>query len=372
LSVCCSRCLPGASQPRFLLVIRRSPVLRRVDGIYKNPNHLAIAPGMENHGVWFQPLDSDLVLGDVKKWAANANVAPSRIPGYWLGRPGDTSDLPSGAPPAPGEKVVLVLHGGAYVTFSANPNDHPAAIARGLLKHVPSVRRVLSVEYRLSAAAPYPPANPFPAALLDALAGYAYLVHVVGFRPADIIVEGDSAGGNLALALTRYLVENAGAFAAAAAAAGAPVLSPPGAIVLLSPWCDLGTSHDRPPQPYLARSDFVHDMVGSTAKYAATAFTGPLGLAAADTNVYISPASKAVRPSFAGWPRAFVVAGGAEWLAESIRTLKERMSADMGEGAGGLTYYEPVDAVHDYISLPWHEPERTETLIKIAEWVEGA
>jgi acetyl esterase/lipase len=327
---------------------------------------------MENHGVWIQPIESDLVLGDVKKWAVNVNVAPTRIPGYWLGRPGATSDIPSGASPAPGEKVVLALHGGAYVALSANPNDQTAAIARGLLKHVPSVRRVLSVEYRLSAGAPNPPANPFPTALLDALAGYAYLVRVVGFNPADIIVEGDSAGGNLALALTRYLVENADAFTAAAADAGTPVLSPPGAIVLLSPWCDLGTSHDRPPEPYLVRSDYIGGSSGPAAKYAHTAFAGPLGLAAADTNVYISPASKFARASFVGWPRAFVVAGGAEWLAESIRTLKERMSADMGEGAGGVTYYEAPDGVHDYIGAPWHEPERTETLIKIAEWVEGA
>ena len=46
------------------------------------------------------------------------------------------------------------------------------------------------------------------AALIDALAGYNYLVNTVGFHPTRIILEGDSAGGNLALALTRYLLEH--------------------------------------------------------------------------------------------------------------------------------------------------------------------
>jgi acetyl esterase/lipase len=308
---------------------------------------------MENHGVWLEPIDADLIMGDVKTWAVAASVTPARIPGYWLGRSGENTDLPSGAPPAPGEKVIYALHGGAYVVLSAAPGDPTGNIAIGLLEHIPSVRRVFSAEYRLSAGEPAP-RNPFPAALLDALAGYAYLVRVVGFSPADILVEGDSAGGNLALALVRYLVEHRDALAQAG-------LAPPGGVILLSPWCDLGTSHDAPHAPYLAQSDLI---------------AGPHGFPAADTNLYISPASKhlASPPSFAGWPRTLVVCGGAESFAASIRTLKERMSADMGEGpgAGRLVYYEAPDGVHDYVMLPWHEPERTATLRAVAEWVAAA
>jgi acetyl esterase/lipase len=90
---------------------------------------------------------------------------------------------------------------------------------------------VFSIEYRLSKHIPGDELSyPFPAALSDALAGYVYLTGTVGFSPENIIIEGDSAGGNLALALMRYLVENAGLIT------GLP--PPPMALLLLSPWVD--------------------------------------------------------------------------------------------------------------------------------------
>lgn len=44
----------------------------------------------------------------------------------------------------------------------------------------------------------------FPASLLDALAGYQYLLSL-GFEPKNIMLCGDSAGANACLALSRYL-----------------------------------------------------------------------------------------------------------------------------------------------------------------------
>lgn len=44
----------------------------------------------------------------------------------------------------------------------------------------------------------------FPASLLDALAGYQYLLSL-GFEPKNIMLCGDSAGANACLALARYL-----------------------------------------------------------------------------------------------------------------------------------------------------------------------
>ena len=58
---------------------------------------------------------------------------------------------------------------------------------------------------RLTATAPLPGQSPFPAALLDALAGYNYLVNEIGYSPSNTILVGDSVGENLALVLTRYL-----------------------------------------------------------------------------------------------------------------------------------------------------------------------
>ncbi|KLO04953.1 hypothetical protein SCHPADRAFT_1003125 [Schizopora paradoxa] len=75
--------------------------------------------------------------------------------------------------------------------------------------------------------------NPFPAQLLDALAGYAYLVNIIGFSPSSIILVGDSAGGHLALALMRYLTQYTPGS-----------LAGPGALLLLSPWPDMSGSHN--------------------------------------------------------------------------------------------------------------------------------
>lgn len=75
------------------------------------------------------------------------------------------------------------------------------------------------MDYRLATA------HPFPAQLFDALAAYAYLVESCSVDPSNITVSGDSAGANLALALVRYLRDT-------------KVLPMPGALVLLSPFCD--------------------------------------------------------------------------------------------------------------------------------------
>jgi len=280
-------------------------------------------------------------------------------------------DLAIGTASQPGEKVILALHGGGYVRLSAHPSDPTAEIARGLVKNVDSVRRVLSVEYRLSSHKLLHVVHPFPAALLDALAGYIYLVHEVGFAPSDIIIEGDSAGGNLALALTRYLTEYH----------DTPRLpDAPGALLLLSPWVDLAASHSKLPNGSAVTcrsSDYLPN--ASRSSYHVVAFIGPHDPEAAETNPYISPAS--LNPGliidFKNFPRTFIVSGDAEILLDQIRTLRDRMFKDLGEGnglsdgEGKVRYFEVPDAVHDFLVFPWHQPEAKNTFLAISAWIDA-
>jgi acetyl esterase/lipase len=98
------------------------------------------------------------------------------------------------APGVSGDRVILYFHGGAYVVGS--PHTHRALVAHlsrysGHMGCLPA--------YRLA------PENPFPAAIEDARLAYAIL-REAGYRPQQIVLGGDSAGGGLALALLGQLI----------------------------------------------------------------------------------------------------------------------------------------------------------------------
>lgn len=331
------------------------------------PNYLALETGPNVKGVWVQPTPH-LIVGEVKQWADQAKVDCVRIPGYWLEKRG--VDRLASSPPKKGEKVLYALHGGGFVSHSAHPDDDISNIPRGLLQHT-SIERAFTLEYRLSRGPPETvPTNPFPAALLDAIAGYNYLVSEVCFAPEDIILEGDSAGGNLALALARYLVENG-------ANGDVTLPRPPGALILCSPWAYLGSS-DLPKNSKLRKQSSVYTMretdfisvVGKKYAREASWYFGPLGSEAGMSNRYISPASespKLGKVSYKGFPRTFILGGGAEVLLDQIRLLARRMSEDMGPSM--VEYLEQPLGMHDFVFLTWHEPERTDSFKRIARWL---
>ena len=123
-------------------------------------------------------------------------------------------------PDADPERVVLFLHGGAYMLGSLT--SHRDLVAR--LSHAAGVRSLL-IDYRLA------PEHVFPAALDDALTAYRWLL-ARGTQPEHIVLAGDSAGGGLTLALLQTLRDK-------------DIPMPAGA-VLLSPWTDLvGTVESR-------------------------------------------------------------------------------------------------------------------------------
>jgi acetyl esterase/lipase len=336
----------------------------RVLGFGQQPNSTSLVATSEAKGIWIDPVP-DLLVGSVKTWATTSHVDAVRIPAYWYIRPKEEEMADRQA--KPGEKVILAFHGGGYIARSAHPSDPTAATPKGILAHAPSFVRILSVEYRLSSNVAGRAPNPFPAALLDALAAYNYLVNHAGFGTNDIILQGNSAGANLALALARYLIENRQLLASATSKSHGMPLLPPGGLILAAPYADVGSSHARPPQSWLYRQDWIHPFFSLGTD---TFFVGPHS---ASTNPYISPASKSLEqvPSFVGWPRTLLVWSRDEDLADSIRTLRNRMCADMGEGdgLGQVQCWEEPDAVHDFASIPWHEPEYTRTSKTIAAWI---
>jgi acetyl esterase/lipase len=143
---------------------------------------------------------------------ATPSIEP--VGGEWVGhRPGVTPSTPEPliSEPEKYESLVkdteaditlLYFHGGSYYLYdpvSTRPNAAKfVALTRG---------RVFSVRYRLA------PQNPFPAALLDAFVAYLSLLYPPPgalHKPvpaSSIVICGDSAGGNLSLALVQTLLQ---------------------------------------------------------------------------------------------------------------------------------------------------------------------
>lgn len=242
---------------------------------------------------------------------------------------------------------------------SANPKDMLSQnVCSSLIEHCSEISRVFAIEYRISSARPFTPSNAFPAALLDALAGYSYLISTIGFRPDNIIVSGDSAGGNLALALARHLV-----------AINLTSVPLPGGLLLLSPAGEWLVTHNGPDSSAKrnARSDYCQSFFQG---YSAKAILGNMPPDEAYTNPWISPASLMIadpRGQFAGFPRTCIVAGEAEFLVDSLHTLRDRFLADIGKER--VAYIEIFGASHSFLSLVMQESERREALREIAAWV---
>lgn len=122
-------------------------------------------------------------------------------------------------------RAILYCHGGGYTSG----NLGYSRVLSSKLCHVTGYD-VLSFEYRLA------PEHPYPAAVEDALRAWDFLM-LQGYGARDIVLAGDSAGGNLALVLCLRLK-----------AAGRRL---PSALVLMSPWTDMTMSGES----YRARAE---------------------------------------------------------------------------------------------------------------------
>ena len=185
--------------------------------------------------------------------------------------------------------VLLYLHGGSYL-FGSVRDTHADLMARlALATGLPT----LGLDYRLA------PEHPYPAARQDALAGYEWLM-ARGVAAERIVLAGDSAGGNLALALLLEL-----------RARKRPL---PRAALLMSPWVDLACR--RPSMTRNADYDF-----GTQAMLLAQArlFAGSLTLE--------DPRISVIDAELDSLPPLLIQVGGAELLEDECRELCDRARA---------------------------------------------
>ena len=204
----------------------------------------------------------------------------------------------------PEPRLVLYVHGGGFSIGSSRT-------LRDLLSRIAlaSAARVLSVDYRLA------PEHPWPAGLEDVRA--AWRAALAEHGPRQIVLAGDSAGGNLVLSLLLELRDRREALPAGA--------------VLLCPWVDLACTAPS----FQANADVdVLDrevLLREAAGYAAGGDPG-------------QPSLSPLRADLAGLPPLYLQAGGAEVFCDDVVALAERARA-----AGVRATLDVFDdQVHDF------------------------
>jgi acetyl esterase/lipase len=190
-------------------------------------------------------------------------------------------------------RVILYLHGGAYIMGSPRTHRHLGARLAGAAE-----ARALLPDYRLA------PEHRFPAALEDALTAYRHLL-ASGHEGARIALAGDSAGGGLAFALLLRLAQER--------------LPRPACVVAFSPWADLTMT--RPSLAGNARRDVMLP-VGRFREVIAL-YLGE----ALSTDPLASPALG----TFASPPPAMITASKDEVLRDDAVAVAERLREAGGD-----------------------------------------
>lgn len=186
-------------------------------------------------------------------------------------------------------RVILYCHGGGYTSGGLGFSK---VLASKLCRA--TGMDVLAFDYRLA------PEDPFPAAIEDGQAAWDYLMRL-GFGARDVILAGDSAGGNLSLVLCLRLREEGRLL--------------PGAILLMSPWTDMTMTGES----MLERAEIDPALTPEYIRAVREAYAGGL-----------DPAQPQLSPlygDFRGFPPTLIQVGTHEILYSDAERLAERMRA---------------------------------------------
>ncbi|HXY28351.1 MAG TPA: alpha/beta hydrolase, partial [Acidimicrobiales bacterium] len=184
--------------------------------------------------------------------------------------------------------LIVYFHGGAFTVGSVNIMD---GVAREITHATEAV--VVSVDYRLA------PEHPFPAGFDDCLAVTKWALanaQGLGVPPAAVVVAGESAGGNLATAVTLRLRDEG--------------VTTVGGQILIYPATD-GPKASYPSREQFGHSDWVWDAYGGGRDLSDEPYAVPMSAA-----------------SLRGLPPALVLLAGCDMLRDEGRAYARRMQAD--------------------------------------------
>lgn len=183
------------------------------------------------------------------------------------------------------EGIALYLHGGGYCS-----GDLAYAKCFASMLAYKCGIKVYAAEYRLA------PEAPFPAALDDCVTVYKHLLES-GYRGADIILCGESAGGGLCYSLCLKLMETKTEL--------------PASIIAISPWTDLTASGGS----YQANKDKDVSISAEQLDAFAKKYTNDR------ENPLVSP----LFGDLVGMPPSLIFAGGAEIMLDDAVSLHQKL-----------------------------------------------
>jgi len=241
-----------------------------------------------------------------------------------------------GVLPADGtRRVIVYLHGGAFLTCGANSHGR---LVEALSKFADSP--VFVVNYRLL------PKHSVGMALNDCHDAYQWL-RVRGYEPDQIVLAGDSAGGYLALALAQHLQEEG---------------EEPAALVAISPLLQLAKE-----------SKQAHPNIKTDAMFPAKAFDALVELVAraAEKNTIAGRPEEIYEPLEhikPGLPRTLIHVSGSEVLLHDAQLAATRLAA-VGVPAEVRVW---PGQIHDFQVAAPLLPEAIRSLRQIGEYIREA
>jgi len=230
---------------------------------------------------------------------ATASIAAGGPSGEWVTAAGVLMTEP---------RILFYIHGGGFTAGTS-------AAYRGLSSHLSAATgcRVLAVDYR------WAPEEPFPAALDDCVAGYRWLITAGGAAPSNVVLAGDSAGGNLVVAMLLALKQSGDEL--------------PAAGVCLSPIFDLALTGES----VINRAERDPMILASSLQKCAAAYHGDSD----PRNPLMSP----LYGDLAGLPPLLLQCGSEEMLRDdSVRLAAKAKAAGVD-----VTFEEWSEMVH-----VWH------------------
>lgn len=263
--------------------------------------------------------------------ASNPDVKPATVGGTWFPEKPDPEKGFGGV-------VVLHIHGGAFVLGDGR-TGYSGFLAKTLIDKA-GAGAVFAPQYRLSGygsssssaggTTTSGAANPFPAALQDVVTSYLYLTRTLGIPPSRVVLCGDSAGGNLVIALLRYLDAFGGDLG----------IAPPSSAVLIAPWVNPLASLG-PDSVYKQHEHWSTDYLPvSFLRWGAKVYSSGL----ADENLlYVTPLGNPWKTRVP----IFVSMGEAEIL----ETDGTAWCRQMQEAGGDVEVYYEEHAVHDTLLM---------------------